>query len=757
MSDNSLHSLLQWMRGGSRLYGWDALIALSGQSINDALTRTHGLRSSQGLEWRVPDVMLSLPDSNLTLHLNGLTFAAPRLTFQRPSLQSADLQLRVPLLMGTVLRVGHTAGLAQVVRLGTFDPLNAPGLSLDVQPDTEQCAIALDVGRAENGVLDIWSSAAEQREAGHYLQAWWQGLDDERRRWQIGTLGETDNPLTHGERIVVRSQVNASTGAADGAQGAVLAFVNMQHGQPGGYPGEGADFRYLIPDDPEQDFTWTALFSSHLQHRAALGNALLKTLENPQFDYLPDARGALERMVARQGVLQIPPGRYRGPGLEFEYAAFSVEVVSEQQPLTLVFEPDAAAKVWRFPCTMTFRYRPHQGPQWMEHTAQFEVNLQYNFYLNAEPSSPDGVEGQLFVPYELTPQATHVQGLPALPDDERAQIEGFVAFVYKRALLEQLAITLTATSCQDVLRASRLGDDQTLQVGLSVLPADLAVFGSLASADARFRVVASQNLMVAGSSQQLSVQPPRGELNWTVQGLPGYPGAPGSVDAQGLYQAPPAHALNGPLGRVLVIASDPASGETDFAPLTILRQGLAVDPLLQVCNYSEQVELICHALGEGPFDWSILEPVEGESGTLQPDGARCTYQAGPLSAAKVYVIDRIEVAERQTGQRRVATVLALHRVSPVAIRPVLEPQQRAQSVRLQASISGNVVAAEWSLPQGGPGSIDADGLYLADPLSQESFVVVAAAVSASGLRLEGYSILPLPLSQFPTVMAALAG
>lgn len=50
MAGNSLESLLAWMKDTSRLWGWDAIVALDGQQLNTMLQQDYIVRLSQGIE-----------------------------------------------------------------------------------------------------------------------------------------------------------------------------------------------------------------------------------------------------------------------------------------------------------------------------------------------------------------------------------------------------------------------------------------------------------------------------------------------------------------------------------------------------------------------------------------------------------------------------------------------------------------------------------------------------------------------------------
>ncbi|MGY3173703.1 hypothetical protein ACVWYU_003106 [Pseudomonas sp. TE12234] len=174
-----------------------------------------------------------------------------------------------------------------------------------------------------------------------------------------------------------------------------------------------------------------------------------------------------------------------------------------------------------------------------------------------------------------------------------------------------------------------------------------------------------------------------------------------------VYRAPPAHAMTGPFNRLLVIASDPASGERSVSLVTVQASAITINPLIQLCYHGQKVELSAGQLDGSALNWSIKNPVPGESGQLvkstEPGGDH-TYIAGPRVANKTYVLDEIEVSNSQ-GDTRSAHVLVLQIDPGVTVKPVEKPNLPPGQIQLQAVVNGRVLEAEWSLPLGGPGWI----------------------------------------------------
>jgi hypothetical protein len=766
MVGHSLESLLAWMKDDAQIMrGWDAIIALDGHTINSLLQQAYIVRLSQGADHRGIEGAIKIPGTNMTHYIDDFTLGAPVLSFEQASLQRANVALSMAVVGGTQVLVETVQGANKIIKLSTYDPLSGPQLLLDLKLASGTRSVLLDLAQSESALLTFAHTPTEQRAGGAFFQSLFQGLDNDKRVYAVGTFPSEGNPFMLTQSIDVRTQASGQqvlTPQGTNEEGAIILFVAMASGRAGTFPGDDSGFKYLIPDDAGKAYSGTALFSLPLIHRAAFGYAVLQLLDNPEFEYLADDTGVLAKMVAKGGVLQAAAGDYQGLGYLFESEAFSFPATGGQTPLTVEFSEAQAIQHWQATCTVTFRYKPIASSSWQSHTATFNIKLEHEFYLSADESGDSAMEGQLFVPYTSTREVTHVSGLPEnIAPDELDQINGFIAYTVKRAVLERFSNTLTATSSDIFLADFDLAGRNVLQSSEAALPYGLAMFGQINSARASFSIVEQQPQIVAGSTLQLTTEPARSGLHWVVENPAGSASNPGSIDSQtGVYQAPPGHAMNGAFSRVLVIASDPASDERSETLVTVYAQAITVNPLIYQCNHDEQFELSAGSLGEGSLLWSIKNPVEGESGrvvtSLEPEGDH-TYIAGPRVTSKTYVLDEIEVKNSKTGQSCSVYVLALQTTPLITVNLVEDAALPEGQVQLQASINGTLVTGQWRLPLGGPGTIDSKGLYSDNPAAKERFALVTVLVDDEDFgAFEGHMILPLPLTNFPTVLQALS-
>ncbi|RRV03670.1 hypothetical protein EGJ27_24545 [Pseudomonas sp. v388] len=761
MASHSLQSLLAWMKDTSRLWGWDAIVALAAPQVNRGLQDVYTRRLLESGDQPVPAGAFTIPDTDLTVYLQDVVLAAPVFSFEQASLDHTDMSMTLPLLIGREVLLKAGGGGSAIQRIAIYEPENAPPVQVELKLHTGPRTVELDLAQSVEVKFMFGPSLVQQLEGGKFFGQWLQSPENRQRTFALVSFPDQGNPLMSTRRIDVRTQSDKAPAGA--ARQALMLFITMEHGVTGAVPADAdPQFLYLIPNDADQAFSSAAMFSLHLQHRAAFGQAVLQMLGNPPFDYSGDASGLLKKMTAGGGTVQVPALNYQSGNYVFESQAFSIEAASGAEPLSVEFEPAQATQRWRFSCTVTFKYRCLPDTEWIAHTASFDVLLEHEFHLGPDESGASAMEGHLFAPYALSDEVRPMSGLPGnLPPDDLAEITGFVGYALKRALLEKLSETLTVTQTDIFLGGCSFADSHRLHPSVTALPHDLALFGKVGGSPSPLSIVEQQIFLAAGAQQQFTAAPPVAGLRWSVESLPGSVGNPGTIDEQtGLYRAPPAHAMGGLFERVMVAVTDPQTSDVSMAPVTVFAHRIMITPLLHVCNYGERVELSAAGLGVGTLTWAIKNPVPGESGELvlstEPGGDH-TYIAHGKVQEKSFVFEEIEVGTGETGQSVSAFIVVQHLSQSLSVKPLEDAGLPAGQVQLQATVRETVVAAQWSLPFGGPGSLGADGIYTAQPSAKDLFVIILATYESELIgKLEGYLVLPLPLADSSGLIKILA-
>lgn len=759
MASYSVTELLGWMQGTSQMREWDALFALSGHSVNQALQKDHALRLSQGISLNGITGSYEVPDTPLTHHLIGCSLSYPEISFPSTSYVSNAVGLSLQVSSGQEVITQKKIDQQLIQSVFLFSPLNAYKLVTDEQPVTFQepaagrdAQVVLDLTLAEELRLTSSPVLEEQVAGGKFFKAQFEALANERSVFPLARFPDQENPFLCIKSIDVGTQ---SSGEVAG-EGALLFYQTMAMGRPGNKPNE---YRYLIANDAEKDYASTALFSSRLINRAAFGGALLSMFGSNHFELMEDD-GRVIGMKATSGELTITARDYKDNLYDFGCDTFGISLVQGAQPLTAEFELTRAVQHWQTRADVPLRYRL-QGSTggWTSFTVTFSFSLEQVFRMMVDEFAPYEVGAELFVPRTQTPDVTYISGLPDnTPQLLRDRIVAFIGHAVKTALIEQYAECLTATGTQGFLADVDLAGAHRLQSEVVALPQDYVDFGRVLSSSASFTIRAPKTLLLPGEIVSFEVEPAAPGVSFTVEA----PSAldPGRMTPEGEYRAPPAHTLGAAPLQVLVIAHDEASDERSVVVVTVIRESLVVNPIIEVCNPQDRITFLAGSIGGGPLTWEIKNRVPGESGDLVPNPATGGYDyiaADEITGEATFVFDEINVTDEDSGNTWSSYVVAQHKNAMMAIKPDLESSAEGE-LQLRATINHNSIEPEWFLPFGGPGEIDSDtGLYREGGPSAQPCVVIGAKWVEPVLGLfEGYTIVPLPLADSGAVIRALS-
>jgi hypothetical protein len=795
MTGNSLENILAWMKNPENnvMLDWDCIAAISRDKTNTLLLQEYIARFSGSAYLKPISGEVEMVEGQWKEFVHDFILDAPRLSFENADLDSSAAKLTCAILGGMQLTMKYHVDVWLVDKIDEIDPLQGPKLFLDLNLARVEGIVEsdgrfyLDLQYSDNFRLTFGSTEYEQRLGGDFFKALFNALPPEQRIWVMGRIQKGGNELLTPESFKLRTQSRGVESrdrlSPHHGDGAVLILIRMV-GNPGG--GDiNPEYRYLIPDDADKDYSATVLFAGERMTSAYpimdfAPELVAQLMGRKDFVYVRDAAGRVIKATVKSGELIIPPSGgeippWNGGGTPVKIHVynngirFSGARADPLQTLQLNRQADGRVSIsWeateREYIVVTFPDSQYQG---FVEVSDITVKVA-GTYAYAE----EGEDGFIIKPdlwISVTSESVDSLCSQSGAGDWFELLIYIARFIYalssvtrtestiKEALNKTLAVSVSLNEfIQDCIE---LNFGKAIVGDVIRVPRDIGFFGRINPTHTHFQISPLEPLMAAGGSQQFRTEPLVNRLTWTVEALPDQIGDIGDIDeSSGLYQAPAASAIEGRFVRVRVTATEIASGYSSSALVTVLVNELTVNPLIQRCDAGGSVELKAGALGGGELDWEIKNPVEGESGRVEPselpDGDR-RYVAAPLVANKTYVLDEIEVTHTATGATKSAWVLAIQKelafkVKPLAEQAPLPPDQ----LRLQAIFNGTHFSVEWSLPMGGPGSISLDsegyGLYRADPQAVDRFVLIFAKLEGTPFgTLEGHIILPLPLDGFP--------
>ncbi len=802
MSNNSLETILAWMKDTSRMKNWGMIVALERDKANLLMRQEYIHRFDTG-SYLSPIKGEVLDGENITMKIiHDFVMDVPLLSFENADLNDSKAMLTMAVVGGSQVNlvrksVGWRAQLVEEI-----DPLQGPKLYLDLLlnqvPGNVEAdgRILLDLSKSDNFRLTFGQTPQEQRLGGNFFKDLFNQLDDKERIWPLGRIERGTDPLMRPQSFGLRTQASGAAArdpqSSEYGNGAILALVRMEGNNEGDYP--GADFRYLIPDDAGKDYSATVLFdwarlSSVLGWQQSLIDRVKALFSTDDMEYVYDG-SQLKSVVVKSGGMSI------GGDLEYNWPFVptdgkKVEVIVRRkksfvpaggaQPFTLNLGPRGASMHWHSESVEDVKVS-YLGEN-QEEFGPFDIGITMLYDLEAVFELTDVVGSGNAVESVMKPVIFNLSIEPLLPDQQAATALGTEKSFQELIIAFALLMFVGVFEILHTVLGSKLVEQMlSFRINFSVLikplikniikmnfgraieniqirsPYDIGYFGRLDPTQTSFVISPMQPLMLHGDPQQFRTEPVVEGVQWSVENLVKGADDPGTISDNGLYQAPPAASIEGRFKRVRITATDPRSGYRSSALVTVVVNELSVHPLIQICDLGTKVELSAGALGEGELIWSIKNPVANESGEVLPsteENGDHTYHHGPEVTTKTYILDEIEV--RQGTRTRSVHVLALQR-DPGATIKILSSDIAQGRVELQAIVNGGPQEdVQWSLPLGGPGSIDSSGLYRADPTATERFVLIFALVDGGNFgKFEGYLILPLPLVEFPQVLEMLS-
>ncbi len=784
-ANNTLDGLVNWMANPANnvMLGWDAIAAMDRSKVNSLLLQEYIHRFSANtylppVSGQVPTVVNEWMES-----IHEFLLDAPRLAFVNDDLGNSHATLTCVILGGTQLTLKKNVDTWGLVKLTRIDPLQGPKLTLDLSLDEvaglvdDDGRVKLDLRHSDNFILTFAESAYERKLGGDFFKDLFNQLPDEKRIWTLGVIEVGSNASMRAESFKLRTQTRPLTEqelrAGNAGDGAILTFICMEDGSPGGdIP---IEYRYLIPEYYSKGYSATVLFAKERINKAVsivqtVADALSAVIENLKFEYVTDANGRVIKATAKSGSLTVPyssedlnpvtlDGKSVTPRVVRHGASYSA--TGGLSPLTITLDGDRNALLtWKSEASgaVTLELLDSDYPVYVAATIfSFDVTCDYVFSelsddLVLKPTlNTDVLVGEMtFVATDGTTPVGDVRDvLIIITAIAVGRNQKDMVWEIQSRLDEVLPTPLPVSAF--IQESIQLNFNRAIVSDILRAPGDIAAFGYVAPATTAFVISPQEHVMAVDSSIKFVTYPANMAVDWNAEKLHGASEDAGGITTDGKYYAPEALSMNEPFIRVRITATDKATDYHSSALVTVVASSVSLNPLIQVCDAGSSVELAAGVLGTDEVSVSIRNPVEGESGELLPSAlpdGDYTYVAIPAGEQinKTYVLDEVVLSTQPFSAS--AWVLVQLKAPFLTVQATVEEQQGTQikSVRLQAFANGTAKDALWSRPLGGPGEMNGS-VYIAAEQTDKHFVLIVASIEHPQLgTLQGHIILPLPLT-----------
>lgn len=772
MANNTKADLLQWLAGGTRTYGWDAVIAYGRKDANALLRKQFIAGFADATTF--PTMQGVIETGQLTKTLRNVQLGPPQLSFEASSLDESRARLTLRIVAGQVVTEGE-GGVVQKIQ--ELVPAFSPELFMNIDLNktdggsTSAGEFFLDLNDAYDFTTSLFDADddAGQVQAGVFFRERFAELP-EARRFTLGSVARVDG-LFEVESFEVRTQMapGANVRSAENfGDGAVLMFINFKGGKRGGMPTQGADVRYLIPADGGS----CTLLLSASRLFAQLGESIgahvgagirFQVTAPNGAKVVSEASGSWTDFKPMESILSRNVGTtFYADILRDEGSGFSVS------SLKLSCEGSKAIMRWRDtfsrPWVCTRMRTPF--PEITKSSGNYTTSLgvECKFHTLFQPAS----EAVLFQQESCELSIACTGFSPPSPMNSEKVASDFEADLQKEinsdfASFPDMALNIGGLS--NLLFHDTGGVVLKEVVG----PQDLVCFGDIDANEHTPSILPDDSVLGAKGFQTFTCSV--SVARWTLcdGNRNDDPAWVGNMDG-GRYQAPDM-SDSGEMSRRIVVTAHGVSGGQAHALITVLKTPLMVDPVFQVVSPAGRCEILAGALNTPDVEARLIAhwPAIAPSLTPVPDkpGAY-VFEPGKSDKVHSLSLDRVEfTSKHHAGAVSSAYVLTQWRSDTATI--IIDPEWTGPST--QAKLMLLATNDDWELVPydgsdwtlfAGDGSVDASGIYTHPERPQSGFAVVQAILDDDGYELRSHLVIPslakvsASTSKYPTELKMLA-
>ncbi|MBX8610456.1 hypothetical protein K5D65_25015 [Pseudomonas cichorii] len=785
---DSRDNLLAWLQENPKTLGWDAIVVYNRGRANALLMQQY-IKKLTAENYMTPiDGQIEGPEGS-KLNFFGVQLGLPRLSFENADIEHSKARVTQAITAGLAILksepVGGYKGIHSIMRPNgaagptlwmDVDLLDAPG---DV---TDAGVVQIDLKKMTEFDTDLFSDRVSIINAQEFFLERFR----EKPELQVYTLGalnkSADSTLTP-QNFIVRTQAAPgakSRAAPNYGDGAVVLMVTLKGGTDGGAPTKNSDFRYLIPNDGNgTQYSGAVLLSNKV---------LFNKLILPTLNQHPNIRYKLESPTGEDGT----PLHLYAQGISDNYVKPNGTVFTSswgEHNSTLRALEDAVLKVTPDGQYTGLRFKSLNNTLHLEWNAYSKSrwNQKVDVHHGNDTDVDGDMEFTINTKADMTPELDPETGVIRFSTTENA---GSGASMPMKDWLEFFGfdnqMDFFSTWCDEIdshffnnvaniqlpdidtflLRNLLFPDHNSMVLTDAHIPGDLAAFGNVDPSLTSFVIEPEQAILNPGGSKTFHVEP-AATVTWSVKGLPGNALPVGSITSAGAYTAPTQAELQGHDAQQVIVTATGTTARGIAASsstlVSIVSQTISLNPIFSVCGPGASLKFTAGTLDDRPLQWALKNP--GQGGALEPaTGLETTYTAPEPQGNEMFTLEVLQVTDDQSNMGQ-ATVLVINKTlgGQVEVDLAQAANGKAQLRFIKEYDSGPIEVPQpllvWTLLTG-PGSMDADGVYTEPQQQMPGFALITCAFSYSQypggpvITDYGYTVIPLPLAQYPDVARA---
>ncbi|WP_062390578.1 hypothetical protein [Pseudomonas abietaniphila] len=774
MANYSKGELLEWLSGGTRTFGWDAVIAYSRKEANALLRQQFIAHLADAPVF--PLMQGDINGGGVVKHLRNVQLGPPLLSFEDADLDESSARITLRIVGGQVVTVGESGVVQKIQEL---IPLFSPELFMHIDlgktdgNSTRAGELYLDLTGAYGFSTSLFEANDEvgQIQTGLFFKDRFAELPQS-RRFNLGTIARGDGSFAV-DSFEVRTQCapGASVRSAQNfGDGAVLMFINFAGNAPGRMPTpEG--FRYLIP---EEAFGAVLLLSTR---------KLLTLLTEPIGAHIDEGVSFQVTTASNTGVYAEANGDWTHFSLETyrigwqsgpscstasvtdytkTFSVSSLRLSIDGGTLGLAWDQKHQRPWYSFgmgwPCSHPASVYSETTSNSGEYLADLTVTAE--FVAALKPDSAAIVFEQSSYASSVTCSGMHAPS-PINSAEVESHFRARIASEVKRTFDSFPSMTLPVGELIAVLFA----DTKSIRTKEVDVPQDLVCFGDINANEDTPSLSPDDSVLSANGTLNFTCNVPVAQ--WMLRSSDGGddPKNVGLIDA-GRYRAPDMADADETSRRIVVTAHD-QQGRQAHALITVLKTPIAVDPVFQIVRPGDRCEVMAGALDRSAVEARLIPQWPAIAPSLAANADKPgSYRFDPGTTDKIneLSLDRIEFTSN-TYPGALSRSFVLTQWRPDTARIIVDPQWEgppgsARLLLLAENEDWELVpydGADWTL-FAGDGSVDENGIYRYPNIADCGFGIVRARLDDDGYELRAHLVIPRQptASRYVTRFRALA-
>ncbi|WP_143516463.1 hypothetical protein [Pseudomonas sp. B14(2017)] len=788
------------------LMDWPMIAALDRSSTNQLLSQVYISRFNTSSFLPPVSGVIEGSANEYRYAIESFLLSEPRLYFESTGLNDSRANMKMQVLGGNQISQKYINGRWHAQSIHYISPSLGPELLFNLDlPDTpvqvgKDGSLSMDLSRSSDFELTYTDIALDNQLGGDFFKLLFEKLDPAQRVYPVGNVELGDVPWFKPKAAVLRTQKKP-----DSTDGAVLVFVQID-GLSQGYLPVKDEMGYMLNDD----YSARVLFNRKCVLLPLIEKGLKSAFNASAVSLLRDEKGFVSKAEIKNWSVAL-----RGMTIDGEFVTewdnrsylvyYGIDLQDvELKGESLLFDiKNSLTFGFDFGDPVPMNYRGISGAKDFIDLVSYNIVLFLNDWASKQFPiySPEMIcnvtyENMMHPPLvdikTLGKPQVHKEGgegeesaahlkypnwndyrynvLPAQLKEswsshiDKGKYKEPLLDRVKQKLQDQLFLVKDLELLSDLVKFNfgKIIDIKDVQL---VMDGD--VKGDIRPELTAFSVDPLMVTLPAGGEYKFGVIPEAesGEIKWTLED-PQRSNNLGDITDDGLYTAPDVDLFDGLFKHVRVVAKHKSTNYTSAALITVLKESISVNPLIDSTSGMERTLKAASVGIEGEkLSWSIklAAPLDGQEKKAAKPGSLDKYTGSTVKYTpsrefnedSILLVDEITVTD---GINTATSYIVNRKSDPTNVVQYevvqIEGENGASTlgVQCQATVNNRSVEAKWKVMLDGPGEIGEDnGLYKVDLTADQRFVLIHSLATIptefGDFYFEGYLILPLPLSE----------